>query len=353
MNKIDFNNEIKYLANSKDVHLYNPKGWIENGRNVDSNGNEISNNYNKIALDTNLITQANVTVPSALLGYWDPKAIEILTKKRSARDMFPEVKKGNFSSSQIHFRTNEVIGSTAPYSDFANNGNANLNYNFPFRDVYRFQTLISIGDLEAEIAGEAQIALVADKQRAATSMLDIDANRFYLLGVEGKQIFGILNDPSLPAAISPISHEGKVLWSDKNTKEKYEDILKLFEELVSNMGGHVNAQFPLVLALSPSLNVMLGSATDYNVSVLDMLKKYFTSLRIVVVPELLAPDGTQTVCFYPEEILGQSVGECVAPEKFRAYPPFRQESSLTQKLAASTAGAVIYHPLAFVRMTGM
>ncbi len=203
------------------------------------------------------------------------------------------------------------------------------------------------------MAGEAQIACIADKQRAATSMIDIDANRFYLFGVEGKQIYGILNDPSLQPVITPHSIDGKTSWADKNTKERYNDILKLFEELSTNMGGHVNPQFPLVLALSPSLNVMLGSATDYNVSVLDMLQKYFTNLRIVVVPELLSEDNTQTLCMYPEEILGQAVGECVAPEKFRAYPPYRQESSITQKLAASTAGAVIYNPLAFVRMAGM
>ncbi len=353
MNKIEFTNEIKYLSESRDIHLYNPKAFIENGRNLDRSGKEIPNNFNQIALDTNLVSQANVTVPAALLSYWDPKAIEILTQKRGAREMFPEVKKGNFSSSQVYFRTNEITGSTAPYSDFAQMGTAEVNYNFPFREVYRFQTLISIGDLEAEMAGEAQIACIADKQRAATSMLDIDANRFYLYGVEGKQIFGILNDPSLPAVITPHSYEGRVLWEEKSTVERYNDILKLFEELASNMGGHVNAQMPLVLALSPSLNVMLGAATDYNISVLDMLKHYFTNLRIVVLPELIAEDKTQTICFYPEEILGQAVGECVAPEKFRAYPPYRQESSLTQKLAAATAGAVIYHPLAFVRMQGM
>ncbi len=263
------------------------------------------------------------------------------------------MKKGNFSSSQVHFRINEVVGSTAPYSDYINQGNAHINYNFPYREVYRFQTLISIGDLEAEMAGEAQIACIADKQRAATSMIDIDANKFYLFGVLGKQIFGIMNDPSLPAATTPKSIDGKVLWSDKTTTQIYNDVLKLFSDLVTNMGGHVNPQLPLVLALSPSVNVLLGSATEYNVSVLDMLKKYFTNLRIVVVPELRAEDGTQTVCMYPEEVLGQPVGECVAPEKFRAYPPYRQESSLTQKLAAATAGAVIYNPLAFVRMSGM
>ncbi len=353
MNKFQFSNELRYLAQDKDIHLTNARGWIENGNNKDAKGRTISNNYREIAQDMSLASQSNGTVPGALLTYWDPKAIEILTQKRSARDMFREVKKGTFASTQIHFSTEELVGTTQAYSDFGNSGTVNVNYNFPYRQVYRFQTVLSIGDLEAEMAGEAQISAVANKQRAALTMLDVDANKFYLLGVEGMQIYGILNDPSLPAAISPLSIDSRVLWSKKSTLERYNDILALFEELVGNVGGHVDASSPMVLAISPSLNVMLGAATDFNVSVLDMLKKYFTQLRIVVVPELQNSEGTQTICLYPEEILGQVTGECVAPEKFRAYPPFRRESSITQKLACATAGAVIYRPLAFVRMTGM
>ncbi len=353
MNKVQFLNEVKYLAENKDIHLQSARGWIEDGNNTDVKGRAIAKNFNIIAQDANLVGQANGTMPSALLSYWDPKAIEILTQKRSARDMFREVKKGNFASSQIHFSTEELVGSTQAYSDFTNSGSASVNYNFPYRQVYRFQTVITIGDLEAEMAGEAQISAIANKQRAALTMLDIDANKFYLHGVDGMQIYGILNDPSLPAAITPLSLDNRVLWQDKTSIERYNDILALFSELVKNMGGHVDASSKLVLALSPSLNVMLGAASDYNISVLDMLKKYFSQLRIVVVPELNTEENVQTICLYPEEVLGQVTGECIAPEKFRAYPAYRRESSTIQKLASATAGAVLYRPLAFVRMTGM
>ncbi len=353
MNQIQFMNEKRYLADNKDIHLASARGWIEDGNNTDVKGRAIAKNYKAIAQDANLVGQANGTMPSCLLSYWDPKAIEILTQKRSARDMFREVKKGNFASSQIHFSTEELVGSTSAYSDFSNNGATNMNYNFPYRQVYRFQTVISIGDLEAEMAGEAQISAIANKQRAALTMLDIDANKFYLHGVDGMQIFGILNDPSLPAAITPLSNNSKVLWEEKTSIERYNDILALFGELVKNLGGNIDASSKLVLALSPSLNVMLGAATDFNISVLDMLKKYFTQLRIVVVPELNTAEGVQTICLYPEEVLGQVTGECIAPEKFRAYPAYRRESSTIQKVASATAGAVLYRPLAFVRMTGM
>lgn len=346
--------DLRHLSEAYGINLA-AKGWIEDGTNKDGSGNLIPRNYSHIAQDAALpITAANTTVPAALLAYWDPKAVEILTKKRSARDMFPEVKKGSFAQSTVHIRTMEVMGGTAPYSDFGQSGTAGTNYTWPYRDIYRYQTLISVGDLETEIAAEGKIQLVADKQRAAATVIDIDANKFYLLGVAGLQIFGVLNDPSLAAALTPIVVDSnKTAWADKTTVQRYNDILKLFGQLADNMGGHVDQNTPLVLAVSPSLNVLLGAATDFNVSVLDMLKKYFSSLKIVTVPELRATDSTETMALYPVETLGQATGDLLAPEKFRTYPVFRKESSIVQKVAAATAGGVIYRPLAFVRMTGM
>lgn len=194
--------ELAFLANDHDIHI-SARGFIEDGKNFDANGALIPSNYGIIARDSALVTQPNASVPVALLSYWDPKAIEVLTTKRAATEIFPEAKKGNFASQQINFRMDEITGDVAPYSDFGQSGETSTNYNWPFREVYRFQTLINVGDLEAEMSGEAKISLVADKQRAAATNIAIAHNKFYLYGVEGKQIFGILNDPSLLSAIVP------------------------------------------------------------------------------------------------------------------------------------------------------
>ncbi len=300
------------------------------------------------------MTQANASVPAALLSYWDPKAIDVLTTKRAATEIFPEVKKGNFASQQINFRIEEITGDVAPYSDFGQSGETSANYNWPFREVYRFQTLINVGDLEAEMSGEARINLVADKQRAAATNIAIAQNKFYLYGVEGKQIFGIMNDPSLLSAIAP--EEGaseETSWESKTTAEIYADIVALFTELVTQMGGNVDQTTPLTLAVSPSCNVQLGKATDYNVSVLDMLKKYFTALKIVIIPELADDAGDMTIYMKADNVMGQKTGECVAPEKFRSYPVFKSLSSIQQKVAAATAGAILYRPAAVATMTGV
>lgn len=345
--------ELAFLAQHHDIHI-GARGFIEDGRNLDANGALIPSNYGIIARDSALVTQPNASVPVALLSYWDPKAIEVLTTKRAATEIFHEAKKGNFASQQINFRMDEITGDVAPYSDFGQSGETSTNYNWPFREVYRFQTLINVGDLEAEMSGEAKISLVADKQRAAATNIAIAHNKFYLYGVEGKQIFGLLNDPSLLSAIVP--EEGaseSTAWESKTTAEIYEDVITLFSELVTQMGGNVDQSMPLTLAVSPSCSVQLGKATDFNVSVLDMLNKFFKSLKIVIVPELTDDAGDMTIYMKADNVMGQKTGECVAPEKFRSYPVFKNLSSIQQKVAAATAGAILYRPAAIATMTGV
>lgn len=345
--------ELNYLRNQKNINLNYCSGFIENGTNRDGRGNLIPNNYAQIAMDAALVTSPNTTVPVQLLSYWDPKAIVVLTSKRSAAEIFPEVKKGSFASQQIYFRRLEHTGGTKPYSDFSESGMAGANYNFPHRDVFRFQTHIIVGDLEAEMSGEAQINLVADKQRAAANAVAIDANRYFLYGVAGRDIFGILNEPGLLPAIAPLTvNTDKTKWTDKNTQQRYNDILELFKELANQLGGLVDQTSNITLAVSPEINVMLGAATDFNVSVMDMLNKFFGNLRIVIVPELNA-EGEQTMFMLVDEVMGQRTGECIAPEKFRNYQPYRRHSSLSQKVASATAGAVVYNPAAIAAMTGM
>lgn len=345
--------ELSYLKKQKNINLNFCRGFIEDGTNRDANGSLIANNFRQIAMDAALTTSPNITVPVQLLSYWEPKAIKVLTAKRSATDIFPEVKKGKFSDQKIFFKQLEEVGSTKPYSDFSNSGRADINYNFPSRDNYRFQDFITIGDLENEMLSEAKISLVSDKQMSAATAIAIDTNKYYLFGVSGREIFGILNDPDALPAIAPLTvNTNQTKWANKTTQQRYNDVLELFKELSGNLGGLVNQNSNITLAISPTLNVMLGAATDFNVSVLDMLNKFFQHLRLVIVPELES-STSQTMMMIVDEVMGQRTGECVSSEKFRTYQPYRKHSSLSQKLAGATSGAVIYNHAAVAIMEGM
>lgn len=205
------------------------------------------------------------------------------------------------------------------------------------------------------LSSAAKLNLAAEKQRAAATRLEIDANKFYLLGVSGQEIYGIFNDPNLPSAITAAATgtSSSTKWADKDTKAIYDDILALFSELSQQSGGLIDQTTPLKLCLSPAMNAYLGSATDFNISVLKMLDGYFSALEVVVFPELASLDGDQTVFLIAPEVGGQRSATLAFGEKMRAGRVVPDMSSFRQKFVGTTYGGIVYMPFAFASMTGV
>lgn len=309
----------------------------------------------QLAADAALVTAPNSGVPVELTAYLDPKVVDILTAPRRARELASEVKKGDWTTSYTKWRMAEFVGSTQPYSDFAQGVTSDVNNEYAIREQYLFQTTIKYGDLEVAMSSVARVNLASEKQRAAANIIDIDSNRFALLGVEGKEIYGLLNDPNLPDAITPpnTGTGSSPLWSNKTTVQIYNDVLKLFNQLSVQSDGLIDYDSPLVLALSPAQATYLGSATDFNVSVLDMLKKNFTHLEIKTVPELGNVNSGQTVMLFAREVSGQQTAEIGYSIKVQAGRVIPELSSLRQKWVSSTYGGIVYMPFAFASMVGV
>lgn len=312
-------------------------------------------NRARIAQDAALITTPNTTVPAELLAYVDPMVIEIMTAPRRAREIFGEEKKGDWTTPYAKWRVDEMTGTTEPYSDYANGTASGVNSEWQTRPQYVFQTSISYGDMEVAMSSTAKVGLAASKQRAAANVIDIDQNRFYLRGVAGKEIYGILNDPNLPAAVTAgaTGTGNSTKWADKSTVQIYNDILALFAQLTEQSGGLIDKDTPLKLCLSPEMGVRLGAATDFNVSVLDMLKKYFGAIEMVTVPELHSATAGETVFLIAPEVNGQKSGVLAFGEKMRAGRIIPELSSFRQKFVGTTYGGVVLMPFAFAQMTGM
>ncbi|MDR2075636.1 MAG: DUF2184 domain-containing protein [Desulfovibrio sp.] len=321
-----------------------PRGWID-PREIEI-----------LAQDAALVTIPNSAVPAELLAYYDPRAIDVVTRPRKAREIFSEVQKGDWTTPYAKFRVNELTGSTQPYADYGQSRTSGVNYNWLTRQQYVFQTLIEYGDLEEAVSAAARIQLAADKQRAAAHAIDEDANLFYLLGVSGMEIYGILNNPDLLPAIAPInvgSGTPVLEWTGKNTQQIYNDVLALFEQLTIQGDGWIDQSTPLTLVISPAASVFLGRATDYNVSVQDMLGKFFKSLKIVTLPELADETSGQSMLLIADSMAGNPVGELAYSDKIRAGRIVPDVSSFRQKWTSTTYGAIIYYPFAVATMTGI
>lgn len=303
-----------------------------------------------------MVTVSNTTVPFELLAYIDPTVIEILTAPENARELFAETKRGDWTTPYMKWRYMEYTGAVQEYFDYTANLVSKPNPTWATREQYRFQTVIQYGDLETDMTAEVKIAWASENQTAAAMKLDMMANRYYLFGVEDREVYGLLNDPNLPDAVqAPNGASGSAEWATKTTVEIYNDILFLLQQLVLQSNGWINAKTPLILAISPALSVRLGAATDFNVSVQDMIDKYFSNLKIVVLPELgdnNSGAGETAIMFAPS-VKGKPTGWLAYGEKLRAHRIVPELSALKQKWTSTTYGGIILQDFAFARLIGI
>lgn len=313
-----------------------------------------NDSIDQLANDAAMVTAANSGIPVEFTSYIDPMVIPILTATRGAREIFGEAKKGDWTTSYARFQTSEITGEVEAYTDYGQGGASDVNPTFPVRTQYIYQTNIRYGDREVDVASRARLQLAADKQRAAATVIDIASNKFALYGVAGLEIYGLLNDPNLPAAVSPLPNtEFKTLWAEKSTKEIYEDVLYLFGQMADRGAGHIDANTELVLATSPATQVQLGRATDFNISARQMLETYFPKIRFVALPELATETGGTSILLVAPTIEGLPTAQIGFSEKFRAMRLIPESSSFHQKFVGSSYGTIIYRPFAIGQMTGV
>jgi hypothetical protein len=229
-----------------------------------------------------------------------------------------------------------------------------VNTAFPVREQYRFQTTIKVGDLEQKMNAEAKIDLFAEKQKSAAINIDISFNKYALYGVEGKAVYGLLNDPSLNAAIPPISQGGVTAWAGKTANQQMEDLNKLVAQLYTQGAGHIDDTTRTKLLVSPATLAAMNKVNDYGVTMKKMVADTYPNMEIVTVPELYnATLDTSTMILMADNILGQPVVEFGYTDKYYAHEIVRDLSSWKQKVSAGTYGAIVQLPFAIGTMTGI
>nr|DAK60201.1 MAG TPA: major capsid protein [Caudoviricetes sp.] len=292
-----------------------------------------------------LTTVGNSGIPAWMLNYVDPQLIEIILQPTKAAEVFGEMKKGDWTTETATFMTVEPTGEVSSYGDYNNNGVSGVNVNFPQRQSYHYQVFTRWGEREVARAGEAKIDYVARVNEASINALNRFQNKTYLFGVKGLQNYGVLNDPSLPASTAAAK-----TWASSTGEEVYESIRKLFQTLLKQTGGKIDMNTPLLLVCSPTASVDLTKTNQYNVNVIDQLKKNFPNLRVETIPEYSAASG-ETVQLIVEELDGQRTLDCAFTEKMRAHNMVLEASSIKQKKSQGTWGAIIYRPFCISTMT--
>ena len=302
-----------------------------------------------MAQDAALATAPNLGVPVELTAYIDSEVIEILTAARNAREIFKDRKVGDWTTPYMRFPVEEITGATQPYSDDANGITSDVNFNWPSREQYVYQTTVRYGDKEQAVTSQAKIDLASRKQQSAARIIEIDSNKFRLLGVAGKAIYGLLNDPNLPAATAL-----GTAWTSASADTIYNDILtKLYGKIAERSGSLVTPTSNFVIACSPAVMTKLGTSSTYGITTMDMLKQYFPNLKVVSLPECASVTGGDHMYMIATDILGARTAEYPFGLLFEAGRVVPRMSSFEQKFKASTYGCLVYYPFAIASITGM
>lgn len=314
-----------------------------------------------------LSTDPNSAVPAILTTYIDPQVYEIQFAPNAAALVLPEERKGDWTTDTTMFPVVEHTGEVSSYGDRNENGSTGVNTNWPQFQSYIFQTILEYGERELERAGLAKINWVSEITRASATVMNKYMNFTYLFGVKGLQNYGITNDPTLPAALTPAAKAaGGVTWfvngaPNATANEVYNDVISLFEALVNANQGLIDKDSKLCLVLSPGSAVALTFTNSFNVNVEDLLKKNFKNLRVQTVPQYGVSSttnpqgiaGGNLVQLIAEEVEGQRTGFCGFNEKMRTHKIIPHLSSWRQKVTGGSWGAVIRYPAGFAQMLGV
>lgn len=323
-----------------------------------------------LAMDAqpSLSTSPNSAVPAMLTTLIDPEVYEILFAPNRAAVILGEQKKGTWLDDTAMFPQIEHTGEVSSYGDYSNNGHTGANTNWPNRQSYLYQTIKQYGERELERAGLARINWVAELDKSAATNLGKFQNFTYFFGVAGLQNYGLLNDPNLPASVTPATKVGGgVAWfttggaPNATANEVYNDIVTLFSQLVAQSAGLVDQRSKLVLSMSPGSEVALTFTNTFNVNVYDLLKKNYPNIRIETAVQygVLSSSNPQGVSggnvmqMIAEEVEGQKAGYCAFNEKARTGKLVVGLSDFKQKITQGTWGAIIRMPMCFASMIGI
>lgn len=306
-----------------------------------------------------LVTLSNSGIPAFLSTFVDPKLIEVLVAPMKAAEIAgSEIKKGDWTTKTAMFLVTESTGETSSYGDFSENGQAGVNVNFPQRQSYHYQVMTQWGELQMETAGLARIDWANRQNIASVLTLNKFQNKSYFFGITGLENYGLLNDPELPAAITPgIKANGGTAWfvngkPNATMLEVLADIQALFYQLQSQANGNVELDTKMTLAMSPVSEVALTFSTQYGTSLEDLLKKNFPNMTVKTAPEYATASG-EFVQLIADEIEGQRTLDVAFTEKLRAHPVIMKPSSFVQKKSQGTWGAIIYRPIFVASMLGV
>ena len=305
-----------------------------------------------------LVSQPNAGIPFMATTFVDPETIRILQTPNKGAEIIGEKKVGDWNTTTVMFERVENTGRVVAYGDYNDDGNTNVNIDFPQRQAFKFQTIVEYGDDAAERASLAKLNFIAEMKNSGVIVMEKFRDLSYHLGIAGLQLYGVLNDPGLSAAITPSTKAaGGTKWVNNgivvaSPNEIMVDVQALVATLITQAPGYIENDGSFVLVGPPILALALTATNSFGLTAMSMIKATFPNIKIITDPRYATTAGN-IIQLWADKFDGHDVGYCAFGEKLREFPVVRELSAAKQKIAATTMGAIVRYGLGVAQMLGI
>jgi len=302
-----------------------------------------------------LVTTVNAGIPSFLANIIDPQVVEaVLAPLRAAEIAGGEIKKGDWTTQSMLMPLAEPVGHIVTYGDYENSGTVDANVNWVGRQPYHYQSVKRMGERQLAIWGLAAIDFSSRLDRSVAQTFGRFQNRSYFYGISGLQNYGYLNDPSLITPITPATKvAGGTAWTGATAEEIYKDVLALFIQTQTQMGGNLEMTDKMTLVLSTTRQPRLATISSLTLIAVNVaIKAAFPNMTFKAAPEYTTGSG-ELLQLIVDEYEGQQTIWTAFTEKMRAHPVVQELSAWAQKFSAGTWGAIVRRPICIGQMLGI
>src|SRR5574337_443794 len=317
---------------------------------------KIAKKAQAVAMDGQItVTTPSMTTPIQFLQNWMPGFVNVITWARKSDEIMPLILTGDWADEQIVQGVMELTGNAVPYGDYTRVPLSSWNANYVYRNVVRFESGMMIGRLEAAQAAKANINSDSERRNALAQALDIERNyiAFYGYNSGNNLTYGFLNDPGLPAYITAATGAGgQTTWVSKTFLEIVNDIKGMFSRLRNQSGDQIDTyKTPTKLTLATVDVDLLNTVSDFNMSVMDWLKKTYPNCTVESAPELNGANGGQNVGYlYALSITdgystdGGAVLAQMVQTKFMTVGVAQEAKAYIEDYLNATAGVMVKRP---------
>lgn len=307
----------------------------------------------------------NGVLPGYMLQTWLPGTLRVITQIRNIDEIVGITTVGRWEDETINLRVAEPAGQAELYGDNTNIPLADYRQSIESRGIVRFEQGFQVGKLEEARQSAIGYQAADEKRKAAQESLDRSRNDVGFNGFSDSSatnVYGLLNDPSLPAYKSYADvGAGGTAWASASFDDLVKDFTILVNQIEAQMGGHMQDGTALTFVIPTGYRAMFTiRATDGSgMTFRQWLNENYPNLRVVSTPAFVGANGGKDVAYLfvenagdadDSDVTGASIIQAV-PVRYQVLGSENRIKGYIEDAINATAGVFVTRPWAFARYT--